>query len=50
MNLGDWVFKGGKLVKYDEQIWEAGEQPHILSSHEMFKCILLQRKGEEILL
>ena len=50
MNLRDWVFKGGKLVKYDEQIWKVGEQSHILSPYEMLKCILLQRKGEEILL
>lgn len=50
VDLGDWVFKGGEMVKLDEVSWEEGEKPHILSAHDVLRYILLKAKGEEIVI
>lgn len=50
VDLGEWVFKEGEMVRYDRIEWNEWDRPHILSPHEVLQYILLQRKGEEILL
>lgn len=50
VDLGDWVFREGEMVRNDDVNWEPGEKRHILSAQDVLKYILTKRKGEEILL
>ena len=48
VNLDDWIFKEGEMVRYENIIWESKNKSYILVAQDVFKFILLKRKEEEV--